>query len=111
MDSDRTFFITTVTAARFPIFRREASAKLLMDTLVHYRDHGKFLLHEFVIMPDHVHALLTPAPEIPLERAMQFVKGGFSFRLKSKGSAWQASFTNHRIAIATTSNIIGSTYG
>ena len=97
MDSDRVFFITTVTAHRQPIFRREAAANLLIDTLAHYRNQEKYLLHEFVIMPDHVHALLTPADEISLERAMQFIKGGFSFRLKSRGPVWQASFTNHRV--------------
>ncbi len=97
MDSDRIFFVTTVTAHRQPIFRREPTAHLLIDTLSHYRDERKYLLHEFVIMPDHVHALLTPAPEISLERALQFIKGGFSFRLKSRPPVWQASFTNHRI--------------
>jgi putative transposase len=97
MDSDRVFFVTTVTRQRFPIFRREATAELLIHTLSHYRDAGKFLLHEFVIMPDHVHVLLTPAQEISLERAMQFIKGGFSFRMKERGSIWQPSFTNHRI--------------
>ena len=97
MDSDRTFFITTVTGQRRPIFRRETTANLLIETLTHYRDERRFLLHEFVIMPDHVHALLTPAPEISLERAMQFIKGGFSYRLKSRPPVWQASFTNHRI--------------
>jgi len=83
MDSDRVFFITTITAQRRPIFRRETTARLLIETLAHYRDEQKYLLHEFVIMPDHLHALLTPAPEISLERAMQFIKGGFSFRLKA----------------------------
>jgi putative transposase len=97
MDSDRLFFVTTVTANRQPIFRRENSARLLIDTLAHYRDQRKYLLHEFVIMPDHVHALLTPAPEISLERAIQFIKGGFSYRLKSHPPVWQASFTNHRV--------------
>jgi len=97
MDSDRLFFVTTVTANRQPIFRREAVAHLLIDTLAHYRDERKYLLHEFVIMPDHVHALLTPASEISLERAMQFIKGGFSYRLKSRPPVWQASFTNHRV--------------
>jgi putative transposase len=48
-------------------------------------------------MPDHIHLLLTPAEEISLERAIQFIKGGFSFRLKAHGAAWQASFSNHRI--------------
>jgi len=28
---------------------------------------------------------------------MQFIKGGFSFRMKDRGSMWQPSFTNHRI--------------
>jgi len=97
MDSDRTFFVTTITAQRIPIFRRETNAKLLIHTLAHYRDERRFLLHEFVIMPDHIHALLTPAQEISLERAMQFIKEGFSFRMEERGSVWQPSFTNHRI--------------
>ena len=96
MDTDRIFFVTTVTSHRQPIFRREAAARLLIDTLAHYRDEGKYLLHEFVVMPDHLHALLTPSGEISLERAMQFIKGGFSFRLKC-GPIWQAGFSNHRI--------------
>jgi len=97
MDSYRIFFVTTITAQRQPIFRREATANLLLETLAHYRDQGKYLLHEFVIMPDHIHLLITPSKEISLERAMQFIKGGFSFRLKSRGPVWQAGFTNHRV--------------
>jgi putative transposase len=97
MDSDRVFFVTTATANRQPIFRRDAVARLLIGTLAHYRDERKFLVYEFVIMPDHLHALLTPAAEISLERAMQFIKGGVSYRLKSRPPVWQASFTNHRV--------------
>jgi putative transposase len=71
----------------------------MMDVLAHYRDQKKYALHEFVIMPDHLHLLLTPAPEILLERVMQFIKGGFSFRMgkAKRGLVWQESFTNHRI--------------
>jgi len=97
MDSDRTFFITTNTYQRQPIFRYETKAKLFLETLYHYREQKKYLLHEFVIMPDHVHVLVTPAPEISLERAVQFIKGGFSYRLGKGATPWQASFTNHRI--------------
>jgi putative transposase len=97
MGFDRIFFITTVTAQRQPIFRRETTANLLIETLMHYRNQKKYLLHEFVIMPDHIHLLLTPAEEISLERAVQFIKGGFSFRLRARGPVWQASFTNHRV--------------
>ena len=94
---DRTFFITSITAQRRTLFQTDANAQLLIDTIIHYRSQKKFLLHEFVIMPDHFHALITPADEISLERAVQFIKGGFSFRLKSKLPVWQASFTNQRI--------------
>ncbi len=94
---DRTFFITSVTAQRRTVFQRAAAADLLVDVFQHYRGQGKYLLHDFVIMPDHIHALITPAPETSLERAVQFIKGGFSFRLKSKLPVWQPSFTNHRI--------------
>ncbi len=50
-------------------------------------------------MPDHIHLLFTPADEISLERAVQFIKGGYSYRLRKveKIQVWQESFTNHRI--------------
>jgi putative transposase len=98
-ESQRTFFITTVTWQRAPIFRVEARARLLIDVIRDYRDQGKYLLHEFVVMPDHLHVLLTPSPEISLERVVQFIKGGYSYRLRKeeKISVWQESFTNHRI--------------
>jgi putative transposase len=99
MDAQRTFFITPVTWQRLPIFRVEARALLLIEVLLDYRHQGKYLLHEFVVMPDHIHVLLTPALEIALERAVQFLKGGYSYRLRKaeKIQVWQQSFTNHRI--------------
>ncbi|HWW14569.1 MAG TPA: transposase [Candidatus Dormibacteraeota bacterium] len=98
-DSQRTFFVTSISWRRVPIFRVEARARLLIEVLLWYRDQGKYLLHEFVVMPDHIHLLLTPAPEIALERAVQFIKGGYSYRLRKmeKIRVWQESFTNHRI--------------
>src|SRR5277367_2730489 len=97
MRMDRTFFVTSVTAQRKTIFARDIAANLLVEVFLHYRAQQKYLLHDFVIMPDHFHALLTPSDEISLERAVQFIKGGFSFRLKSGLPVWQASFTNHRV--------------
>jgi REP element-mobilizing transposase RayT len=81
VDEHRTFFITTVARQCLPIFRVGARAQLLVEVLIGYRDQGKYFLHEFVLMPDHIHLLLTPAPEISLERAVQFIKGGYSHRL------------------------------
>jgi putative transposase len=57
------------------------------------------MLHEFVIMPDHIHVLLTPLTSV--EKAVQFIKGGFSYRAKkelgSNMEIWQKGFSDHRI--------------
>jgi putative transposase len=95
---DPTFFITSVTAERRTLFEHATTADLLIDVFLHYRGQHKYQLHDLVVMPDHFHALITPVQEIPLERAVQFIKGGFSFQLKSISPVWQPGFTNHRIA-------------
>ena len=93
----QTYMVTTEAWGRRALFRAEPWARLLIDTLYHYRD-SAYLLHEFVIMPDHIHALITPLTS--LERAVQFIKGRFSYRAKKElGSnleIWQKGFTDHR---------------
>src|ERR1700735_5294287 len=71
----RTYFTTFSTAGRRRLFQVEAKAELMAETLRDYRKQGRFSLHAFVIMPDHVHALITPAPEVSLEKAIQLMKG------------------------------------
>ena len=94
----RTYLVTAVTAQRHSLFQVTATAELFEQTLLDYHSQGKFLLHAFVIMPDHFHALITPAPDVSLEKAMQFIKGGFSFRLKSKHDVWMRSFNESQVA-------------
>ena len=95
-----TFFISSQTWERRSIFQSDELAKLLIDTMFHYQKETKFLLHEFVIMPNHLHAIITPQ-QITLERAVQFIKGGYSFRVRQTGrenlEIWQHGFTDHRI--------------
>jgi putative transposase len=93
----RTYFVTAVTAERRRLFQVTSTAELLEQTILGYRRQGKFQLHAFVIMPDHFHALITPAVEVSLEKAMQFMKGGFSFRLNSKLDVWMRSFNESQI--------------
>jgi putative transposase len=90
--------VTTETWQRRALFRNERWAKLFINTLYHYRG-SAYLLNEFVIMPDHIHVLITPSAS--LEKAVQFIKGGFSFRAKKElGSnleIWQKGFQDYRI--------------
>jgi putative transposase len=98
---DRTFFVTSVCFERRLIFQSEPLCNLLLDVFKENRIKGRFQLHEFVIMRNHFHAILTPAPEIPLEKAMQFIKGGFSFCAKKEMNCnfeiWQKGKKEHRI--------------
>jgi len=98
----QTYMVTSSTWGRRALFSRGVWAKLLIETLYHYRGTA-YLLHEFVIMPDHIHVLLTP--NTSLERAVQFIKGGFSYRAKkelgSNMEVWQKGFSDHRIRDAS----------
>jgi putative transposase len=95
-----TYFVTTSTWGHRFLFQSERMADLFLDSLFSYRREGRFLVHEFVVMPNHVHLLLTPGG-ITLERAMQFVKGGFSFRVRkelhSNMEVWERGYVDHRI--------------
>ena len=70
-----------------------------MNTIFKYKDQGRFLLHAFVVMPEHLHVVLTPGSGQTVERCMQFIKGGFSFSVRKQfaGEVWQAGFHEHRI--------------
>ncbi len=69
----------------------------MLKTLFDYRDAEKYDLFAFVIMPDHLHLLLRPAPDVSLEKVMQLIKGGFSFRLKSKFDVWNRGFNETQV--------------
>jgi len=97
-NNSQTYMVTSSACERRSLFRNERWAKLLIETLYKYRGSG-YLLHEFVIMPDHIHVLITPLTS--LEKAVQFIKGGFSYRAKkelgSNVEIWQKGFSDHRI--------------
>ena len=96
-----TYFVTFSTWQRTRLFVVEAYAKLFLKTLYGYNRQRSFQLHAFVLMPEHVHLLLTPAHDITLERVMQLIKGGYSHRFGAefgrKKEVWQRGFTDHRI--------------
>ena len=75
---------------------------LLIDVLRLNVAAGKFQLHDFVLMPDHLHLLMTLPGDVTIEKAMQLIKGGFSYRLKTEfgyqGEVWQRGFSEVRIS-------------
>ena len=95
------YFITFPTFQRTRLFVVDNHAKLFLKTLYSYNRQGAFYLHAFVVMPEHVHLLITPAPEKALERVIQLIKGGYSHEFGvhfgKKSEVWQRGFTDHRI--------------
>ena len=96
-----TYFITTNTVGRRALFLADRLPAIWLETLFHYRDQGNYRIHEFVLMPEHFHLLITPAWDVSVEKSLQLIKGGSSFRFRNEagfnGNVCQRGFTDHRI--------------
>jgi len=83
------------------LFTVEIYVHLFLKTLYRHRREGRYSLHAFVVMPEHVHLLLTPAIDVTIERAVQLIKGAYSHELGGiigrSQEVWQRGFTDHRI--------------
>jgi putative transposase len=92
----RTYFISSATWERRELFRVPQVAEILVQRILACRDKGAYQLHEFVVMPNHFHLLLTPCEEITLEKAVQLIKGGSSHEIHKHGGnhmeIWQVGF-------------------
>jgi len=101
LSSERTFFVSTRTSMGRQLLQSERFANLLIDVLRSYVMEKKFVLHDFVIMPDHAHFLMTLDATMSIEKTMQLIKGGFSFRLKKElgytGEIWQRGYSEVRV--------------
>jgi len=97
----RTFFVTSSIAGKRNLLQADRSAGLFVQVLYDYRAQGKFRLHEFVVMPDHFHVLLSVDSQSTVEKTVQFIKGGFAYRagreLRFVAPVWQKGFSEVRI--------------
>jgi len=96
-----TYFVTTKTWQGRSVFQVPEIADILTETLMRYRENSSYSLHEFVVMPNHLHLLITPAVDTSLERAMQLIKGGSSHtihqRRETKSQIWQPGFHEENV--------------
>ena len=94
-----TYAITISTFQQHRHFQRTANAELFIATLFQHREKARFQLHGFVVMPDHVHVLITPAINESTAKCIQYIKGGYSFaaRQHSAGTICHSGYHEHRI--------------
>jgi putative transposase len=97
----RTFFVTSKTQGGRALLQSERMATLFIDVLRSYVTGGRFTIHDFVVMPDHFHLLITLDASLSIERAVQLIKGSFSFRAKRElgitHGIWQRGFSDERV--------------
>jgi putative transposase len=76
-------------------------AELFIDVLRTQMRSGRMIVHDFVVMPNHVHILMTVPGDMSIEKAMQLIKGVFSFRankeLGFRGKIWQRGYSDVRV--------------
>jgi putative transposase len=100
-----TYFVTTNSWQRHALFHNSQCAALLEGAIFRYRDRGDYFVHRHVIMPDHIHLILTPGASTTLEKALMLIKGGSSHEIgKQCGNrlpVWQPGFAEHQIRDTT----------
>ena len=99
-----TYFVTTKSWENTFWFQAVRAAQIVVAKMLEYRDKGNYLLHDFVLMPNHLHLILTPT-SASLEKCMQLIKGGSSFEIHklrgSRAEIWQSGFHESRIRDST----------
>jgi len=96
-----TYFITTrVVGELGSPFLNPELAQLVIEALFRYHE-KKYLLHAYVVMPDHLHLIIKPLDDVTLAQIYKEFKGSTAFyinkRLNRRGQFWQAENFDHLI--------------
>jgi putative transposase len=88
--SGQTHFITFSCYHRRPFLRTAEAARTFELTLERIRRDYRLRVYAYVVMPDHVHLLLSEPERSSLEEAIKALKQGVSRKLRtSDGRFWQ----------------------
>ncbi len=94
-------YVTVVILRRQRIFSDPSIIMLFLDVLKEQRERYKFLIHEYVVMQDHYHAVITPPKRYTISSTLQHIHGVFATlynnKMKRSGKLFQPHFWNHYI--------------
>lgn len=98
---DYCYFITTVVKDRDKILLDKRISLIILEDLKFYRTEYKFRLHGYVIMPDHLHLLMSLSEDGNVSQIMHDFKSHTAQEtnkiLKRSGAFWQEGFYDHII--------------
>lgn len=107
-----TYFFTLVTFDRQPLFKKPEIASMLYQAINHVRRRHDFDLAAHVILPDHVHFLMTlPPGDCDFSTRLMLIKsrftrhhladlaqtGGYRRGSRRERTVWQARFWEHLV--------------
>lgn len=98
-----THFLTLPTFHRKRIFQNERFGEVLTEVLMESRQRFEVLLHDYVIMPDHVHLLLTAGGEAAAT-VVSGVQRKFADEITRQygysGEVWEPEFRDQQVKTA-----------
>ncbi len=94
-----TFFLTLVTHHRTPVFRQPIAINALRAALRRVRQRYPFVLDGVVVLPDHLHLLLTlPTDDADFPTRVRLIKYHTSRRLPTmQPPLWQRRYWEHTV--------------
>jgi putative transposase len=69
-------------------------AKALLDSVIHYESQQRWFARLFLLMPDHIHALLVFPPD---ESMANVIRSWKRFHARKNDVFWQEGFFDHRL--------------
>ena len=96
-----TYFVTFSTWQRCRLFVVENYVRLFLKTVYRHRRDGRYQIHAFVVMPEHVHLLISEPQIADPSTVVQAVKLGFTQRWRAlrgaSGQFWQRRFYDFNV--------------
>lgn len=91
------FFVTSNLARRYEnLFCKREYAEVLRSCLFDFCDEMKYSVYAWVVMPDHLHAVIRLKGDKTISQVMNRVKGVASRKInllrRHEGSLWQEGF-------------------
>ena len=97
----RVYFLTFVVRQREPLFRNTTAAAVMAEALADHLLAGANRFHAWVVMPDHVHALVSLSAANSLPVAVARIKSGSSRRVNvaigRHGALWAPGYHEHAL--------------
>jgi putative transposase len=94
-----THFITAPTFHRKRVFHNELFGEMLMDALMRWRQSAEVSLHDYVIMPDHIHLLVTTRTDViaAVESLQRLFAEDLARQYGYSGEVWEPAFQDREL--------------